>query len=796
MKKHSVGKSVKSHKKDTAHKPKKHSIAIKPKHAKPYRKRHYGGLVLLILLGMLMFAFVVSYKSNLQSSLQSAQDFIAQNFGGKITSNQDVSSTYGYNFSYNPQEYYVSAIDSATGAVILGDDLSSDRAYESIRVSPTWVQDDKDQNSMTIDYLKNETAKGSTQKELADLEAKLVVNKPNPNGATVTKVTSNTRSIDGVLFLRSDWVLTPKDKIASSFISKYTTLVAVVNDKPMVIKINQGFAPDEYIEGLLGIVNSMTFGPRTVSSAPVNQEVDQKITASRSALDAVLMTQSAEAAEKAPTGASEYVSALYSPAVIKIFNVYCKDISVNGKPYIQNACEGSTGSGFFVSSDGYIATNGHVATSNPKDLVILNAVKELSKGNQTYFDDLVALAKITNADIAVAKDEKEQADIIINKFYEIDDSVFTTTNSVTNLIVCLSEKQPEVSEIVTLTKARKEYGNQSTMKRAEIVSSDFRWVDGISRFYASDVALLKIEGSNYPTTKLGTIGEVSQGSGLNILGFPGSAGKNGLVDSEQSKSTLTTGKVSSVKNATGSDNKLIETDTTIGHGNSGGPVFAESNSVVGIATYTIDGSGKGDGVFNYIRDIDDFKQLASKANVNTEKPGETQDEWQKGIDLFYKARYSKALNNFKKVKELYPAHPKAAEFIANAELKIKNGEDVKDFPMVLIVIGSIAIIAGIAGTIFVIIRHNSKHQLYKVASGQAVPTPTGFNAPASSTVSIPGIPGQSPAPQQNPTYGPQPPVQPMQPNAYPQQPQASSAPQPNQTYGPQPPINPQTPQSF
>jgi S1-C subfamily serine protease len=776
MKKHMVDSAKKQRTYKNVPKNNKHKSTLKPKHAKPYRKRHFGGLILLVVLGLVIFGFTVNYQASLNESLQDARDYVSQSFNGQIKNKQEVRSTYGFTINYSPQLFHASAIDSATGSVVIGKELSIDRAYESFRISPTWVQNEKEQYSMTIDYLKSNLATVTSRNDLADLEQKLLKDSINIKDSEVVKKSSEFMAIDGELFLRSNWTQTPKDSLAKNFSSKFSTYVGVINGSPMIIRINQGLTSDKTVDGLNQIVSTLTFGDRKVSKAPINPGIDKKVIESRSLFDTALMTQVVEAAESKPVNSSEYVSALYSPAVVKIFNVYCKDINVNGKLYLPNACQAATGSGFIVSKDGYVATNGHVATSNIKDIVILDALNQLRKGDKQYFNFLVSLAKITDNDVRFAKDEKEAIDIIINKFYEIDDSVFSESNNVSNLIVCLGEDQPDVKEIIGLTKLRKEFSEQNTMKRAKVVSSNFRLIDGIAKFYSSDVALLKIDGDNYPTTKLGGIEEVSQGSEINIIGFPGSAGNNQLVESEQSKSTLTTGKVSSVKNATGSDKKLIETDTTIGHGNSGGPVFAVSNSVVGIATYTIDGSGKGDGVFNYIRDIKDFKELTEKENVNISDPGQTQAEWQKGIDLFNKARYSKSLKNFKKVQELYSVHPKAAEFIAAAELKIKNGEDIKDFPMILILIGAFVVIAGIGGTVFVIIRHNSKHQLYKAANGQAMQMTNGYNPAQPNMASNAGT-----TPQYQPIPG-----QPIQMAPTAPYPQTQSDPQTGQPYTPQP----------
>lgn len=751
-------------------------IQIHPKHGKAYRKRHYGLLIASLAVALVVFALAIQLRIKSDAGLHSARDFINSMLNTSTDSKQAVNSSYGFSFSYDPAQFYASAVDGSTGALYIGQDLNTARPYQTLRLSSTSVDPSASQSALTVDYVVATAVPANAP--LEGLEKQLVVNKQSSE-STLTKQSSETVTIGGKQFLKTNWKQQPKDVLTSRFESHFTTYIAIVSGKPLVIKANYGLTDQPDSSTYNDIVNSFTFGQQ--AQAPVAQPtvaVAAEVEKSRSLLDTVLFTQVARAATQA--GSSEYTSSLYAPAVVKIFNVYCMDIQTQGKLYLTDACSASTGSGFFISSDGYIASNGHVVAESPKDIVINHAVYALIDGDQRYFSYLAQVAGLTDADLAGAKDENDALDIAVDKLYEIPDSTFTATNNVSNLLVNLNDKQPDTKELVAKTKARSEYAGDENIKRAELVASDYRLLDGITKFHASDVAIIKIEGQNYPIVKLGNISEATQGSNLTILGFPGNASNNGIIDATQSKVTLTTGKVSSVKNATGSDKKLIETDTTIGHGNSGGPAFSDSGSVVGIATYTADGAGKGDGTFNYIRDVKDMIDLAGSSSVSLQATSKTQVEWQKGIAAFHTAHYSKAVKSFDKVKQLYPQHPTVNDFIANSQQKIANGEDVKDFPVLIVAITGVIAVSGVAVAAFLIIRHHGKHQIYKVASGQAVAAPAGFGN-ITQSVSIPSIPQ------------PQAPAAPQ----LPQQPQAPAAPQ---APAPQPPaqqptvIQPQTPQ--
>ncbi|MDR0397913.1 MAG: trypsin-like peptidase domain-containing protein, partial [Candidatus Nomurabacteria bacterium] len=417
--------------------------------------------------------------------------------------------------------------------------------------------------------------------------------------------------------------------------------------------------------------------------------------------------------------------------------------------------------GFIVSQNGYIGTNGHVAAITVKELAIYGAILQYySKGDSRYLAYLLNLTTLTNSDLA-GKDSKQTASVLVDAFYDIPDSNFKAANDVDNILVNLSADEIDTTAFLEATYARQSYTEKKAVS-AELVGSNYRLLDGYDGWRASDVALLKISGQNFPIVKLGSLDTLQQGADISILGYPGAASSNGLVESSVSEATLTTGKVSAKKKASGSNNMLVETDTTIGHGNSGGPAFNGDGEVIGIATYTIDGSGAGNGVYNYIRDIKDFKTLASSNNVKFDTNSETQTEWNEGINNFYASHYSKAVKNFEKVKELYPNHAKADEFIAAAEKRIANGEDVVDFPWLLVTVIAGVVLIGAVATVVVIVAHGKHHKVYQAGVAQGAVQPLQPGAPAQTVmVSQPVVQPAGSVPSS--TFGQQPPQPTIQP---------------------------------
>jgi len=95
---------------------------------------------------------------------------------------------------------------------------------------------------------------------------------------------------------------------------------------------------------------------------------------------------------------------------------------------------------------------------------------------------------------------------------------------------------------------------------------------------AADVALVKIEGTNFSHLPLADVSEVKPGQTVVAIGNPG----GGLPN------TVTKGIVSAVgRNESAGSGTWIQTDASINHGNSGGPLLNTHGEVIGITTLGI-----------------------------------------------------------------------------------------------------------------------------------------------------------------------------------------------------------------
>ncbi len=734
--------------------PKDKTGSFKPHHAKAYRKRHLS-LAALFAFGSLLALFAIIYLAlGNSNSASSARNILGQAFSKttpQSSSSSTITSTYGFALEFDNQKFYAGALDTKSNKLYVGSELQATRTYDSIRISPNNPEpaSSTSARSLTLQYYLQDPT-GGTQ-NLGAAEQTLVAKK-NPNFKLSA---TNLETIANQKFLVSDWRFNSEaDGVLANLDASFRSYLTFFNNLPLLITVNNGLsAQTEQTLDQIARSIKLNLPLESAQATPKLNTLPPTIEQTRSKLsifDRLTFTSQASAAELGNLSSSEKVGVLYSPAVVRIYNFFCMDITKGGQAYLTDYCQASMGSGFFVGGEGYLATNGHVVVDEPLDLVILHAINAYTQGDSSYMEDLISLSGFSEADLIGATSSEEKSNALFKALATIPKSVFQSSGATTNLLAATGLKQPDLEELATATKNHQQYSDgQDGLKRLNLIASDYRAIDGyyIGEFKSSDVALLKLEGNNYPSVNIGSIKDLAQGGDINILGFPSGASSNGLVDPKENTPTLTYGKVSAIKSAIGSPNQLIETDATIGHGNSGGPVFNSSAEVIGIATYTIDGSGQGDGVFNYIRDIADLTNLANNSSVNLNTKSIVQSEWQAGVELFYQAHYSQAIQHFNKVQDLYPEHPKAAELTKLAQARIQSGEDAKNLPWLLIALTATLII-GTFLSLSLIIRHRRKHKAYlQTLRLQAPPPSLNPQAPVpppTIATNLPPSPSQAP----------------------------------------------------
>jgi S1-C subfamily serine protease len=404
---------------------------------------------------------------------------------------------------------------------------------------------------------------------------------------------------------------------------------------------------------------------------------------------------------------------------------------------------GYSGTGFFVSSDGYIATASHLAALTNDQ--IKNAMVE------TYLTGDVNQAGCQAAGDCPAMMDKYRAG------YQAATS--------------LSELQ---SKLTVFTQDMS-FASQDTVGLPAQLKASSPWGQ-------SDVAVIKVNADNEPVLPLGSASSVQSQDPVSIIGYPGVANtgaQTALVP------TVTTGTITALKQGS-SDLGLApgvnvyQTDATIEHGNSGGPAINENGQVVGLVSFGLSFAGVA-GTGNFLISVKEIQDQVKQAGASNAL-GPIDHLWRQGLSYFDQHRYIKAKAAFEQCAALNKVQVGCVQDQQKAAGLLSQDEEAKYAPagapigLILGIVGGVLllVIAGLGAT-FLLMRRGGQGP----PSGQPAADP-------SQPVLYP------PQPPQPVAYPPQPP----QPVAYPPQPpQATAAPPlPPVTATPLPP--PSTPLGF
>jgi len=376
---------------------------------------------------------------------------------------------------------------------------------------------------------------------------------------------------------------------------------------------------------------------------------------------------------------------LSRPSVVMIATNYCSKVNVLPREGLVNSggknysfCLVATGSGFFVDSSGYIATNGHVVRIDSKeafeygildgvlDDLVEDMLIDVIRANQGIEADPLEIKK----EVDRIHNNKEDLYQILTMFEKMDgEGFFQISEGNYNYLIQLA-KTP-----IKFSKGNKISLNQGIVE-AKFVDANYGSYDEKNGFNGSDVALLKVDNNViYPALPLGDISDLNSGASLQVIGFPGiTSGVNSvfLDTSASAEPTVTKGVVSAIKEAKGDRRKLIQTDASITNGNSGGPAIDSSGKVIGIATYGLSESTSGN--YNFLRDINDLRELLDKNGVEV-KTGETYDNWKQGLESYWLSYFRYSRDDFEKVISDYPDHVSVGKYLDDSKEKANSIED-------------------------------------------------------------------------------------------------------------------------
>lgn len=315
------------------------------------------------------------------------------------------------------------------------------------------------------------------------------------------------------------------------------------------------------------------------------------------------------------------------------------------------------GSGFIVTPDGYVITNAHVVDEND----------ETTKQNfvqQAFQEILDADAKSLEKSMGRKLTEDEAKSLTdANSWY------FSQTMQVGNI-------QKEFSIVMGISGDK---GKIIPMKIPAKLVTQGAAIPG------KDVAILKLtEKHIYPTIRMGDDKDLRVGEQIYVLGYPAVATFHPLISEESiSEASLTRGLVSAKKNMKDGW-EVLQTDASITHGNSGGPVMNEYGEVIGLATFgSIDYQRQAEVQgMNFIVPSTIVYEYIDKARIDPEM-SDISLIYEEALDLYDKSHYKKALEKFDEVKEMNPSFPFIDKNIRETERNIDKGLDKEPKDMMM-----------------------------------------------------------------------------------------------------------------
>jgi hypothetical protein len=242
-----------------------------------------------------------------------------------------------------------------------------------------------------------------------------------------------------------------------------------------------------------------------------------------------------------------------------------------------------------------------------------------------------------------------------------------------------------------------------------------------------DVAVLKIEGKNLPTLKLGNSETIQNQDNIWVSGYPAAADSDLLSPDSSLVSSMNAGQISATDKKTEQGSPVIQINAAATHGNSGGPVINEKGEIIGLLTFRGDTvNGQEVQGFNFSVPVNTVKEFTNQAGAKNTSSS-TDKLYKEGLELYWGGYYNNALEKFEAVQRLYPNHSEIKKFITNSEQRAGDSKTLwTDYKTIFYIVDGVAALLILLLLIFTFVRKRNRPVTAPAAAGvpQAPPAPT------------------------------------------------------------------------
>ena len=332
----------------------------------------------------------------------------------------------------------------------------------------------------------------------------------------------------------------------------------------------------------------------------------------------------------------------------------------------------ATGTGFFISSDGYVATNCHLIERDDNFI------------RRQFI--LTAFGQITAASIAALESAwathftEQQRSLLYNTYTSVYSRLFS---------MILYDLKKNIYVV---------YRSDSVSSHSDTVKKPAAVVVKGNPMPGKDIAILKVQVADMPMLTLAPSDLPRVGQQLFVYGYPSPVTNNDFVSAESAiEPTLTTGIVSAIKKSVGGF-PLIQMDANINHGSSGGPVCNDKGEVIGLTTFgSLENTGGLAAGLNFALPIGILHEFVDNAGIRP-APSPVYKMFARAIDYYEGRQYRSALQEFRKISRLNPQYPGIAGYIADCTRKIDGkGTRLSPIERLLLIFGFIGLLIAAIG---------------------------------------------------------------------------------------------------